>query len=521
MHFRPVFFVLSVALLFASGTGCQKSESTAPAAPPTVLSPGTVASVHWLGKKRLGITAGAYYFTRIWQQPQSAQLERQTLIKLGTAPGEWLSGGANLTADACSRLWWLLNDFVQEESYLEIRAATSSEPSFVFAIRLNGAQNDQWLTNLPVILEPLTGDRAVNNAVDHTWSLKTTNIFNLIQFTRVGDWTVVSAGPPQNSLAGEIAARIRRDGVPFISAATNNLWLEASLDLPRLVTAFPAVGGKFSNFQHLDLGVGGDGGYVVTRAKLSFSDPLPVSLEPWRLPVELMHEPLTSFTAMRGLQSWLTDWPAWRDLNLGTAPDQLYLWTLAGSPYQVYLAAPLPDAPASVAALTDRLLQKGNPWLAAKGYISFDRAADGNGVTWGTLHDLKPFIKSAGAGADGWLFAGLLPDPNSAAPPPPAGMIQDILHRPNLVYYDWEVTGPRLQPVLELAQTARQIARRPPLAMDCASLQWLGALIPRLGTAATLINRTGPAELTLYRRSTLGLTATELHLLAGWLESFR
>jgi len=521
MNFRPAMLALSATLILASGYGCQKFKSSASVAAPTVPSLDTIVRMHWLGKRQLDLEATAFYFGRVWALPETARLQSQTFDRLATNSWRLLLGEAAALQIPCTLLPTFFDDLAQEESYLEIRAATSSEPSFVFAIRLNGAQNDQWLTNLPVILEPLTGDRAVNNAVDHTWSLKTTNIFNLIQFTRVGDWTVVSAGPPQNSLAGEIAARIRRDGVPFISAATNNLWLEASLDLPRLVTAFPAVGGKFSSFQHLDLGVGGDGGYVVTRAKLSFSDPLPVSLEPWRLPVELMHEPLTSFTAMRGLQSWLTDWPAWRDLNLGTAPDQLYLWTLAGSPYQVYLAAPLPDAPASVAALTDRLLQKGNPWLAAKGYISFDRAADGNGVTWGTLHDLKPFIKSAGAGADGWLFAGLLPDPNSAAPPPPAGMIQDILHRPNLVYYDWEVTGPRLQPVLELAQTARQIARRPPLAMDCASLQWLGALIPRLGTAATLINRTGPAELTLYRRSTLGLTATELHLLAGWLESFR
>ncbi len=167
----------------------------------------------------------------------------------------------------------------------------------------------------------------------------------------------------------------------------------------------------------------------------------------------------------------------------------------------------------------DYLLQKGNPWLATNGYISFDRATNGNGVTWGNLPDIKPFIKSAGTGTDGWLFAGLLPDTNTDVTPPPAGLIQDVLRRTNLVYYDWEVTGPRLQPVLQLGQTARQITRRPELALDSASLTWLGQLIPRLGTSATIATRTGPAELTFYRRSNLGFNAVELHLLADWLES--
>jgi len=148
--------------------------------------------------------------------------------------------------------------------------------------------------------------------------------------------------------------------------------------------------------------------------------------------------------------------------------------------------------------LTDYLLQKGNPWLAANGYISFDRAPDSNGVIWGNLPDIKPFIKSVGVGSDNWLFAGLLPDTNNAATPPPDGMIQDVLHRTNLVYYDWEVTGPRLQPDLQPAQTARQLLRQPQLPLDSASLTWLGMLIPRLGTSATIISRTGPAELTFY-----------------------
>jgi hypothetical protein len=94
-----------------------------------------------------------------------------------------------------------------------------------------------------------------------------------------------------------------------------------------------------------------------------------------------------------------------------------------------------------------------------------------------------------------------------------------VLRRTNLVYYDWEVTGPRLAPVLSVARTMRLVTRHPDLPADAASLNCLGALIPRLGTSATIASRTGPAELSILRRSTIGFTAAELHFLAGWLES--
>ena len=96
--------------------------------------------------------------------------------------------------------------------------------SLLFALRLNPAQAGQWRTNLPVVLESLTGSRAVTNPDQSGWSLPTPAGF--IQLSRVGDWTLVAAGPQYHPLSDEIAARIRRDGVPFVSAGTN-LWLEA------------------------------------------------------------------------------------------------------------------------------------------------------------------------------------------------------------------------------------------------------------------------------------------------------
>lgn len=520
MYFRPAILALFATLLFLSGIGCQKSVPAASALPPTVLSPDTIASVHWLGKRRLGYDATAFYFMRIWNLSQSARLERQAIDRLTTVPERFFPGGSNLAGDSSARMLPLVYDLDQEESYVEIRAATNSQPNFVLAIRLSDpAQAGRWFTNLAAVLEPLTAARAVDNPDQSGWSLKTAG-GSFIQVSRVGDWTLVSVGPQDGSLSGEISARIRRDHVPFVSAGTN-LWLEASLDLPRLAACIPDLNFPLSTLNHLNFTLTGDGANVITRARLTFSRPLSASLEPWSIPLDLIHEPLTGFTAVRGIQPLLAGWSAWNDLQIGTPPDQLFFWSLAGSPYQTYLAAPFPDAGRQVSALTDHLLQKANPWLAANGYINFDPAPDSDGVVWGNLPDIKPFIKSAANGSGSWLFAGLLPQTNTDLTPPPAGMIQDILRRTNLVYYDWETTGPRLNPDRELGQTARQIARRPLMPLDSPAMDWLAMLIPRLGTSATIINRAAPDDLIFYRRSTVGLTAPELHLLADWLESPR
>ena len=518
MYFRPALFPLFALLIFTFGSGCQKSTALIPAAPPTVLSPDTIARVHWLGKRRLDLEADAYYVSRVWSLPETTRLQSQTFDRLATGSWRLLLGDLAATQIPPAVLRPLFDDLAQEESYLEIRAATNASPAFVLAVHVHARRAGFWETNLAIATYLLAGKPAVADPVIHGWTIQQTNAPQRIQLTRVGDWTIIAAGPEQNSLLPEIITRIQRDHVPFVSSGTN-LWLEANLDLTRLATVFPTFHFPLSTLNRLSLTLTGDGANVITRAQLTFTQPLPLQLEPWHIPLDLIHEPLIGFTAGRGLQPWLAAWKNWQNLPIGTPPDQLFLWSVAGSPYQTYLAAPLPAARPSVAALTGWLLQRGNPWLATNGYLPFDRAADANGVTWGNLPDLKPFIRAVGTDADGWLFAGLLPDTNTVVTPPSDGLMADVLSRPDLVYYDWEVTGMRLKPCLQLGQTARQIARQPQMPMDSASLSWLAVLIPRLGTSATTINLTAPDQLEFYRRATLGFTAPELHLLADWLES--
>ncbi|MGB7769703.1 MAG: hypothetical protein WBN22_12740 [Verrucomicrobiia bacterium] len=540
---RHTLLGLLIALLFAGGIGCKKSGPGGPAAAltPTKLSPDTILRVHWRGKNDLGIMASAYYFMRIWELPQSGQVEIQALARLSTAPWRWLPGEteADVTSNSL-RLYPLLGDVVWNESCFEIRQAANQPAEYVLALRLDAGHEQLWQTNLAAVAQSLTGARPVP-APDGRfgWSLEKQEPPTHIELSRVGQWTLVSAGPDKNALLDEIAARIRREHTPYVSQTPGD-WLEADADPSRLAAVFSpsarAAGGEGraevglkTNFaiDHIHLAVNGDGGHVLTHAELTFPNLPPVELQPWTIPANLIHPPLMSFTAVRGVNPWLASWKTWQDLQLGPPPDQVYSWSLPAGQFQTYFAAPLPAAAGEVRALSAHLLTKANPWLAARGYFGFEPGPDSNGVMWGKSPSIRPFIQSIAADdAGGVAYGGLIPETGAEAAtnlfyyhPSFTELLQEMSDQSNLVCYHWELTGARVESCLYIGQFLSVISRHPPLPLNSVAAIWLKTVMPRLGNCTTTVTLTGPNQLAFSRRSTTGFTAAELNLLAIWLES--
>jgi hypothetical protein len=105
---------------------------------------------------------------------------------------------------------------------------------------------------------------------------------------------------------------------------------------------------------------------------------------------------------------------------------------------------------------------------------------------------------------------------NSLAPPE---LLREVTSRTNLVCYDWELTGPQLEAWFYTGQAFRLLSFRDQLPPACASVKWFQAVPPKLGNCATAVTRTAPDELSFMRRSSIGFSSVELHLLADWLES--
>jgi len=118
-----------------------------------------------------------------------------------------------------------------------------------------------------------------------------------------------------------------------------------------------------------------------------------------------------------------------------------------------------------------------------------------------------------------YALGGLIPCPAGDPNPPPTGIFHAVLDTPNLVYYQAEQTGDRIEDFLFITQSFRIIFNRPQLPAKSAATVWLKNLEPLLAGSTTLVTQAGPDKLAIKRKSSIGFTALELHLLADWLES--
>jgi hypothetical protein len=540
---------LLVGLMGTLGGGCKKSTPA-----PLVLHPApveTVAAVHWLGKQRLAADTNASFLMGIWNLAESKKLEAQTLDRL--AMGLLATNATPLFSNevavsgskapntnplppltgAPALLRPVLDDLLQQESFLEVRQATNLPGDLTFAIRLSEPRARLWETNLAGLLEGLTGARvAATPGRTNDWQLRFSvqspqstvhspqpagNVPEVLELARAGEWTVIGLGHQTNVLTAELLDSIRRGGLSS-DPLLEEVWLHADVDLRRLASALLLGLSLPADLPRMTVDVRGDGQNVRTRGQFNFPQALPGQLASWNIPTNLLHDPLCSFTAMRGFGHWLSSFRGWTDLQLGATPDELYFWAQSGLPFLTFCAAPLPNASNEVYQITDRLLEKVNPALAANGIGRFARATNFNGATWEHLPVTDPFVRSVSTPGGDFAYSGFTPDVLTNRPAPP-DLLAQVFSTTNMVAYDWEITGPRVSQWLFMGQFLRMASHHAQVPPKSAGVTWLMALEDRLGNSVTALTKTGPAQLSVSRRSAIGFTAIELHLLADWLES--
>ena len=543
-----------VGALVALGSGCKKESQAQPevavaatnnSAPKT--EPAKPASpalkLHWLGKKHLAADTNANYFVTIWNLPESARLQAQTLDKLSlwfagltntSAPEPPAPTGTNAAANTslggptnldtivagnatASTLRPLLEDLVDSESYCELRAETNGSSEFTLAIRLDDQRASAWQAAQDAFKTAQTARRLPNGAI----TLK-----------RAGAWTLFSIAPTNLPNAGatatEFASRIQShpSGTPFTPAPTN-YWLETDFDVQTLANAFcPAARSKGGTnsilasvpLPRIWLSVNGEEQSVRTRAELEFPQPLNLDLEPWNIPTNIIHDPLVSFTAIRGFRPWLQKLKPWQDLHLSSTPNQAYLWSMAGMPILDFAAMPVADATNAVGRLGAKLTEVANPWLAANKMGRWARSTNFDGFVWSGAPFISPQISSK-VTTNGQFVLGGLMTPPEAGRPMPADLPEAVLSRTNLVFYDWELTALQADQLVYVGQLFRLISHAAQLPPNSASLLWLKKTISKFGNCVTVLSAEDSKRISAIRRSSIGLSSLELHFLADWLES--
>jgi hypothetical protein len=299
-----------------------------------------------------------------------------------------------------------------------------------------------------------------------------------------------------------------------LPALTNSFW-DVRADLPRLGAWFPMLAQFPVAPAHLSLM--GRNENLRTEVRLDYPGKIPWTLEPWRLPTNFVSEPLTSFTVARGIAPILERVRDFSTLNLKPTPNQITAWGISNDQCRVYFAVPVnssTNAIRQMAPAAPGFLLKRFP--SALGDMLY--ASNRHELVWSGIPWILPTLRTGGRAGSEFLVGGIFPLAGRVYPPPDE-LYAQVRGRTDLVYYDWEDTPQRLDHCRQLYQLASLVDRRVIPTTNSVAQRWLIAIIPKLGNTVTEITQSGPRELSVVRKSQVGLTGFELASFAAWLDS--
>ncbi len=407
----------------------------------------------------------------------------------------------------------LLANFLQNESLGALSAHNSNGVDFVLAMRVDGQQPHLWQDALEKIFgkhgeeftsEQFTGRRWNKGPSDSFWTVSARN------------WILFGRGNDLDSVQTEYLRQITQQGRPAPALALN--WLEGDLDLTLLGDSLPEWAQLLRPAQ-IHISVAPDADKLEIDGRVIYPESVPWKSEPWQLPKELVKDPLISFTAGQDVAAFLKFSPQFSNFDGNPLTNQFYAWAIGQMPLQSYMAWPVSDPTNAMSRLSPELESAFNPILQKLNGTQLVWQPDRERLVWSNLRVVAPAIEPVRDNQRDFLLLSLFPV-TSAIQPAPAQLWSQLDGRSNMVYYDWEITGRRLQHSRLLTE---MLLHRPEVAGDgtpeglLTRETMLGGLGAGIGKTVTVITRPAPNELSIVRTGPVGFTGFEIVLLTDWL----
>ena len=125
--------------------------------------------------------------------------------------------------------------------------------------------------------------------------------------------------------------------------------------------------------------------------------------------------------------------PWFKELGLENVPNQLYLWGLSQTAFQLQAAVPMPDASKAFARISEVAVPNTNRSLEEYAVGKINRMTNRQELMWTGLPILVPYLRPATDHGRGYLHAGIFPVAASTNIAP-AELFQQLTSKPNLVY---------------------------------------------------------------------------------------
>ena len=503
-------FVSFLLALIGLGFGCYEKMASNQGA-----SSGPLYRYHFVGTTKLSQGTNAANLKKVLALPATAELREEAFQKISKAPVEfWRKNLPGGVPDGAAFIRPLLDDLLAAESYLEVRGPASRSET-VLAIQLNDQRAAAWDNNLSKLVAAwqLGQPAAVNGAGAKGWEIKRKGTPSVIQFARAGQWVLVGFGQDQLTLLPALLEKTGKSGRPLPALESAVLDIEA--DCPRLGSWFPMLSEYHLPPTHLAITTQGE--YLKTRAELKFSEKIPWTFEPWKIPTNMISEPIISFTVGQGLAPLLSQVKGVPELGLKTLPNQFCLWAQANGYPITFITLPVANATNAITQLAPRmpaLIQDRLHTSMGDFYWVSNKAE----IMWRKLPFIVPSLHTARDRSTEYLIGEMFPKSPVVNPPPPE-LYAQLQGRKDLLYYDWEITPERLPQANQLYQLADIVAARQLPGTNAPSGKWLKEIVPHLGNSITEVSLSSPKEITFIRKSHLGLTGFELATLARWVNA--
>ena len=514
-----VYLILIAIAGFGLDLGRCQAQPNATTAP----KPGTdlIARVHFIGGAQVLADPNSARLKQIANLPVSGELREQTLQKLATAPFRYLQAKVpDKTTDNAALIRPLWEDLLRAEFYLEMRGPANPVPETLLAVRLDNARAELWSRNLSAVMTSWTAipvkDISANGFKG--WEVKKHHDPDTIRFIRAGDWVLFGWGRTDLLLQPGMLERIKSQGRPVAQAG--NYWLDAWLDLASLTRKHPLPVSFSLPKTHVTVTSARD--FVRTKITMEFPQPLNFKLDPWRIPTNLIHDPLISFSATRGINPWLEQFKTWQEIKVNPMPGQFYLWSLANAPFETSFAAPVQNSRKFMEQFGPRCLSLINSNIQGRSIGEVKWTTNHDAIVWsGLIPVVAPFVRAVPGtnGAGDFLAGGLFAGAGPRRTPPPTELLNQVLAHKDTVYYGWEITQERVSQWNSISSVYWVMHGDQLGSENAAGFKWIETVKTNLSNCGTTISLTAPNELTLVRNSSIGFNGLELTMLRRWFDA--
>jgi len=470
--------------------------------------PGPVAAhYHFGGGAWLRGDSNLVVFNKVFALPSTVRFQKLVAERAARSLARSLRLATN--SAGASLLTPLLDDLMKTESLGDFDSSSGNPLSFVLAVRLNGTRAQLWQNNL-------------SKAFGGVGEKFGTAQFNGLRWPKEGlppfwmvtaqEWLLVGRGDDLWPVRDEYLQQIRQRGQPGSALGEN--WGEGEIDGMRL-EGWP----RLLKPARLKIQLSTKAGNLQIDARALYPRAVPWNSESWQLPKELIRTPLISFTAAQNPAAFLNQEPFFSRLDGNPLTNQFYAWALGQMPFQTYAAWPVANASNILEKLSKEASARFNPDLTNFNRTQLAWLQNNRMLILAGLRVMTPALEVAQDDHRPFLLMSMFP----LLPrhdPAPAQLWQQIGGRTNLVYYDWELTGPRLQQWRLLGHILfdRRGAHSDDM-FDATRIEdkWLGELVSALGSCVTEITQVSPQELSFVRNAPLGATGIEIFWFCAWL----